>query len=76
MSVRRGVVTGALLLVGGTVFAAGDKLPDEDFLEYLGSWEETDEDWLMLEKEAQKEERKRDGSDTSDDESAEAKDED
>jgi len=69
-------VTGALLLVGGTVFAAGDKLPDEDFLEYLGSWEETDEDWLMLEKEAQKEERKRDGSDTSDDESAEAKDED
>lgn len=69
-------MTGALLLVGGTVFAAGDKLPDEDFLEYLGSWEETDEDWLMLEKEAQKEERKRDGSDTSDDESAEAKDED
>jgi hypothetical protein len=26
-----------------------DEVPDMDFLEYLGLWEETDEDWLLLE---------------------------
>ncbi len=28
--------------------AADDDQPDMDFLEYLGSWEESDEDWLLL----------------------------
>ena len=28
-----------------------DEVPDMDFLEYLGLWEETDEDWLLLEEE-------------------------
>ena len=28
-----------------------DEVPDMDFLEYLGLWEETDEDWLLLEDE-------------------------
>jgi hypothetical protein len=67
MSVRRGILTGVLLVAGGAVVAADDKLPDEVFLEYLGSWEESDEDWLMFEKESKKEakqeERKRDDSD-------------
>ncbi|MEM7276995.1 MAG: hypothetical protein AAF385_02625 [Pseudomonadota bacterium] len=27
---------------------ADELLPDEDFLEYLGSWEESDEDWLTV----------------------------
>lgn len=27
---------------------ADDSLPDEAFLEYLGSWEESDEDWLAV----------------------------
>ena len=28
--------------------AADDDQPDMEFLEYLGSWEESDEDWLVL----------------------------
>lgn len=77
MSVRRGILTGVLLFAGGAVLAADDKLPDEDFLEYLGSWEESDEDWLMFEQESRKEERKRGDSDAQEDdeESAETKDE-
>lgn len=59
-----------LLVTGGMVLAADDKLPDEDFLEYLGSWEESDEDWLMFERESKKEERKRDDSDADADEPA------
>lgn len=71
------MLTGVLLFAGGAVLAADDKLPDEDFLEYLGSWEESDEDWLMFEQESRKEERKRGDSDAQEDdeESAETKDE-
>jgi len=37
-------------LVGATsgVSAENDELPDIEFLEYLGSWEESDEDWLLV----------------------------
>ncbi len=39
-----------LLLVGsGVVCAAEEEVPDIEFLEYLGMWEESDEDWLLLE---------------------------
>ena len=48
MLVSKVSLTAALLLVGGLVQSAGDELPEEDFLEYLGSWEESDEDWLVL----------------------------
>ena len=41
-------LTAALLLFGGLVHAADDELPDEDFLEYLGLWEESDEEWLIF----------------------------
>ena len=34
--------------VSGSVNAADDELPDADFLEYLGSWEDSDEDWLLF----------------------------
>ncbi len=27
---------------------ADDEQPDMEFLEYLGSWEESDEDWLLI----------------------------
>ena len=43
-----------LTLLLGSVFAgqgacASDgEAPDSDFLEYLGSWEEGDEEWLTL----------------------------
>jgi hypothetical protein len=30
------------------VVVADDEQPDMEFLEYLGSWEETDEDWLLF----------------------------
>ena len=28
--------------------AADEELPEMDFLEYLGMWEESDEEWLAL----------------------------
>ncbi|MEX2122741.1 MAG: hypothetical protein WD795_02530 [Woeseia sp.] len=34
------------------VLAADEPLPDAAFLEYLGSWEGSDEDWLLFEKAA------------------------
>ena len=48
MSASNHVLLGALLLFGGLVQGADDEMPDEDFLEYLGLWEESDEDWLMF----------------------------
>lgn len=29
--------------------AADDEIPDREFLEYLGMWDESDEEWLPLE---------------------------
>jgi hypothetical protein len=45
--VRFAVVWG-LLSCGGVTQAGDEEAPDPDFLEYLGSWEETDETWLIL----------------------------
>ncbi len=36
----------------GIVTADDDVMPDMEFLEYLGSWEESDEDWVLLAAEA------------------------
>lgn len=36
----------SLLAAGGVV--AGEPAPDMAFLEYLGSWEEDDRDWIAL----------------------------
>ena len=47
MSVRRALLTGSLLFCG-LVLAADDQIPDMEFLEYLGSWEESDEEWLIF----------------------------
>ena len=52
MSVR-GSCRNALVFLAmgaaGTVLAAEAEEPEMEFLEYLGSWEETDEEWVMLE---------------------------
>jgi len=51
MSVRRhaqGVLPGLLLGICGVVLAADNELPDGEFLEYLGSWEESDKEWLIF----------------------------
>lgn len=38
------------LLAGASsvVLAADAEEPDMEFLEYLGQWEETDEEWVMI----------------------------
>ncbi len=41
-----------LFACSGTVAADDEVMPDIEFLEYLGSWEESDEDWVILAAEA------------------------
>ena len=38
------------ILLGGSGLACADEesVPEMEFLEYLGMWEESDEDWLIL----------------------------
>jgi len=42
------MVFGLVLCGSGAVFAAEDDAPDIELLEYLGMWEDSDEDWLIL----------------------------
>ena len=44
----RQLLPGLLLGVCGLVLAADNELPEAEFLEYLGSWEESDEEWLIF----------------------------
>ena len=48
MSASKRILAGVLLLGCGLVLAADEELPDAEFLEYLGIWEESDEEWLMF----------------------------
>lgn len=48
MSVNRRAAIACLLLGASLALAADEEIPDPDFLEYLGTWEETDEDWLIF----------------------------
>ena len=32
----------------GVALADEEEIPDLEFLEYLGSWDESDEDWVLL----------------------------
>ncbi|MBT8088589.1 MAG: hypothetical protein KJO01_00105 [Gammaproteobacteria bacterium] len=51
MSAKRtleALTCGILLGSGGLVCADEKDMPDMEFLEYLGMWEESDEDWLIL----------------------------
>ena len=59
MSVSRSALIGSLLMGASLALAADDEIPDPDFLEYLGAWEESDEDWLIFDepKTAELEER-------------------
>lgn len=43
-----GLLPGVLLGLCGAVVAADDGSLETDFLEYLGSWEESDEVWLVI----------------------------
>ena len=49
MSVKRLAIWPWLLLgAAGIALAADEELPEMDFIEYLGMWEESDEVWLVL----------------------------
>ena len=45
---RLGALVFGLLLYAGEGLAAEEEAPDIELLEYLGMWEESDEDWLIL----------------------------
>lgn len=45
---RLGVLVFGLLLYAGEVLATEEEAPDIELLEYLGMWEESDEEWLIL----------------------------
>jgi hypothetical protein len=47
MSVRT-IVLATMLGSCGLAVAAEEDVPDMEFFEYLGMWEETDEEWLMF----------------------------
>jgi hypothetical protein len=42
------MVYGLALCSSGVVIADEPEAPELEFLEYLGMWEETDEDWQVL----------------------------
>ena len=44
----RSLICGLALCTAGAGAAAEKEEPEVDFLEYLGMWEESDEDWLIL----------------------------
>ncbi len=44
-----GMMVCSLLISGGIAAAEEEDLPDMEFLEYLGMWEESDEDWQIFE---------------------------
>lgn len=46
MSASKGVLVGMCLLGAGQAMAADEEMPETEFLEYLGSWEESDEEWV------------------------------
>jgi len=48
----RAAMLWGLLACGGVAVAAETDAPDLEFLEYLGSWEESDEDWILFTEEA------------------------
>lgn len=48
MSVSRRLLFGGLMMLCSLVLAADDDIPNMEFLEYLGMWESSDEDWLIF----------------------------
>ena len=48
MSAKKAALLGSLLLGCSLVLAADAEIPEPEFLEYLGLWEESDEDWLIF----------------------------
>lgn len=55
----RSLMCTVLLCASANARAEATELPDVDFLEYLGMWEESDEDWLLLDDDAVADNKKR-----------------
>ena len=47
MSARRALL-GSVLMVCSLLVAADEELPEIEFIEYLGLWEDSDEDWVLF----------------------------
>lgn len=47
------LLPGILLATCGGAFAADDEVPELEFLEYLGMWEESDEEWLVFDEDVE-----------------------
>jgi hypothetical protein len=43
-----GIAVAGLGLAGAAALGQDSEAPELDFLEYLGSWQETDEEWLIV----------------------------
>lgn len=77
-AVLRAAVLWGLLGLSGVAAAADAAAPDIEFLEYLGSWEDSDEDWVLFVAEAAEQvavEKKRTDPASKDEESVETDDE-
>jgi len=48
MTLRRSCLAVAALMWAAAAVAQEDEAPDLAFLEYLGSWQESDEEWLVV----------------------------
>lgn len=53
MSAERVLLLACGLCLGTAALAGEDEAPDGEFLEYLGMWEESDEEWLLHEEMAE-----------------------
>ncbi len=63
------------IALSGAAIATEEEVPDLEFLEYLGMWEETDEEWQVLEEKAVAGNEERSDLVSEDEESMEKKDE-
>lgn len=71
------LLCGVALCISPVLFAAteGENIPEMEFLEYLGMWDETDEDWQLLDDDTVAENDKRSDPVLEGEESTEKKDE-
>lgn len=49
---RNGLLAAIVVMLPAAALADDEEIPDMEFLEYLGMWEESDDEWLLLEQDA------------------------
>lgn len=75
MSAERALLLVCGLCLGAAALAGDEEAPDSEFLEYLGMWEESDEEWLLHEEMTEAAAERRTDPAPEGEESAETKDE-